>query len=541
MGSQKHQGRYQGQRPAWLLPSLLLLLLNGFLHGVVATAPGQSPGGLQSSHNEDSLTMASSHVAAPPSKAEANPVAESSAEDRAKPQQTVKRTAQQGTAVNPIILHLALQEGKESVSQPQAAATWAEPAGLQEERLQEEIGDGLYYRGLRALLGRQEKVPPAKQPQQQPCPSPDLPLGGDLLAQAAAMGHPDAQSTVALLHSEGLLTAASRRPMLLGERDEAAASAFHHFAMLGGSQASKVALAYAAFQGGSTMCDRGALLYAQAAQSAVASINDYHKHDGNRLVESVRLSAGPLGGARFYDVNPEALMGNGFGGEEDDTIQFTKLAAEQGHALSLRTMGNLHFWGARGVQRNAARALDYFRRAAAAGQASAHANIGEMYARGLGVPQDPEAALKHFKAAVDSGNTAALNGMGYIHSQNLSNKPRNLTAAALFFKRAAEHGQPDGLYNWGVMTMSGHGVKKDMTEARRVFALASRSGHVLATFNLGKLEMRGWGGEKDTCSAMAHFKAQGLPPFPPRSPTPCPAHLPQLLAQRFLCTVPSYQ
>jgi len=204
-------------------------------------------------------------------------------------------------------------------------------------------------------------------------------------------------------------------------------------------------------------------------------------------------------------------------------------------------MGNLHFWGARGVQRNAARALDYFRRAAAAGQASAHANIGEMYARGLGVPQDPEAALKHFKAAVDSGNTAALNGMGYIHSQNLSNKPRNLTAAALFFKRAAEHGQPDGLYNWGVMTMSGHGVKKDMTEARRVFALASRSGHVLATFNLGKLEMRGWGGEKDTCSAMAHFKAQGLPPFPPRSPTPCPAHLPQLLAQRFLCTVPSYQ
>jgi len=298
MGSQKHQGRYQGQRPAWLLPSLLLLLLNGFLHGVVATAPGQSPGGLQSSHNEDSLTMASSHVAAPPSKAEANPVAESSAEDRAKPQQTVKRTAQQGTAVNPIILHLALQEGKESVSQPQAAATWAEPAGLQEERLQEEIGDGLYYRGLRALLGRQEKVPPAKQPQQQPCPSPDLPLGGDLLAQAAAMGHPDAQSTVALLHSEGLLTAASRRPMLLGERDEAAASAFHHFAMLGGSQASKVALAYAAFQGGSTMCDRGALLYAQAAQSAVASINDYHKHDGNRLVESVRLSAGPLGYSR---------------------------------------------------------------------------------------------------------------------------------------------------------------------------------------------------------------------------------------------------
>lgn len=50
-------------------------------------------------------------------------------------------------------------------------------------------------------------------------------------------------------------------------------------------------------------------------------------------------------------------MGRGFAADGDDSVQFVKMLAELGHAGSLRTMGHLHFWGARGVQRDAGLAL----------------------------------------------------------------------------------------------------------------------------------------------------------------------------------------
>lgn len=62
-----------------------------------------------------------------------------------------------------------------------------------------------------------------------------------------------------------LVGASGLRRGALGERDEAAAASNHNSAMLSGSQLSRLALAYRAFQGGPEMCERAASLYTQVS------------------------------------------------------------------------------------------------------------------------------------------------------------------------------------------------------------------------------------------------------------------------------------
>jgi TPR repeat protein len=57
--------------------------------------------------------------------------------------------------------------------------------------------------------------------------------------------------------------------------------------------------------------------------------------------------------------NPEARVGHR--GEDDDVIQYVQYTAGLGNVASLRMMGQLHYYGARGLARDPLRAAQYFR------------------------------------------------------------------------------------------------------------------------------------------------------------------------------------
>ncbi len=65
------------------------------------------------------------------------------------------------------------------------------------------------------------------------------------------------------------------------------------------------------------------------------------------------------------------------------------------------TLGQLHFYGAKGVSRDEALAAQYFQKAAAQGDAGAMTNLGHMHLSGVGVEQNNETALTYFKQAAD--------------------------------------------------------------------------------------------------------------------------------------------
>ncbi len=65
------------------------------------------------------------------------------------------------------------------------------------------------------------------------------------------------------------------------------------------------------------------------------------------------------------------------------------------------TLGQLHFYGAKGVPRDEILAAQYFQKAAAQGDAGAMTNLGHMHLSGVGVAQNNETALMYFKQAAD--------------------------------------------------------------------------------------------------------------------------------------------
>jgi len=58
-----------------------------------------------------------------------------------------------------------------------------------------------------------------------------------------------------------------------------------------------------------------------------------------------------------------------------------------------------------------------FRPLAEQGIASAQFNLGMMYARGQGVPQDYLAALKSYRRAAEQGNASAQNNLGLMYER----------------------------------------------------------------------------------------------------------------------------
>jgi TPR repeat protein len=62
----------------------------------------------------------------------------------------------------------------------------------------------------------------------------------------------------------------------------------------------------------------------------------------------------------------------------------------------------------RGVMQDDAQAVDWFKRAAAQGHASAQFNLGLMYEQGRGVMQDFMRAYMWFSLAAAKGNSSAI-------------------------------------------------------------------------------------------------------------------------------------
>jgi TPR repeat protein len=61
----------------------------------------------------------------------------------------------------------------------------------------------------------------------------------------------------------------------------------------------------------------------------------------------------------------------------------------------------------RGVEKNEAAALEWFRKAAGLGHTEAMYNLGLMYAKGLGTPADIEEAARWFRQAAEKGHEGA--------------------------------------------------------------------------------------------------------------------------------------
>jgi len=159
---------------------------------------------------------------------------------------------------------------------------------------------------------------------------------------------------------------------------------------------------------------------------------------------------------------------------DQDMLQYWQHAADSGDQNAQLALGQLHYFGARGVQRDLQRAREYYQAAADAGVPAAMSNLGQMYAQGIGIDKNNETALKYYRLAAakvctlpcnvhcavliscvcgvvcTQGDPSAHNGLGFMY-MNGRGVTQDYKTALRHFKIAAEHGNADSMYNLGVL------------------------------------------------------------------------------------------
>jgi len=109
------------------------------------------------------------------------------------------------------------------------------------------------------------------------------------------------------------------------------------------------------------------------------------------------------------------------------------------------------------------------------GYAHAQHNLGYMYDKGEGVPQDYKTALKWYTLAAEQGHAKAQVNLGVMYYLG-KGVPQDYKTALKWYTLAAEQGYAHAQRNLGVMYRIGRGVPQDEKTAVKWLILAAEQG-----------------------------------------------------------------
>lgn len=122
----------------------------------------------------------------------------------------------------------------------------------------------------------------------------------------------------------------------------------------------------------------------------------------------------------------------------------------------------------------AAAAIKEIRPLAANGDANAQYEMGFMYDRGNGVPQDFKEAASWYSKAAEQGNASAQFYLGQMYDLG-KGVAQDYKEAAMWYRKAAEQGVTMAQINLGFLYDHGQGVPVDMVQAYKWYSLAAAS------------------------------------------------------------------
>ena len=335
--------------------------------------------------------------------------------------------------------------------------------------------------------------------------------------QAADAGNSTAQHYLAFLYSLRLA------PVPAGASATGLAVLYDYFAAVAGEVGAKMSMGYRHVHGyGVPKSCESAVQYYDAVARHVVNALSHSAHNHVMTIDRAHLSDEQ---ARMAHMEESA-----------EVLQYYQHSADGGNVDAQLTMGQLHYYGHRGLPQNPALAARYFRLAAAAGNTNAMASLGQMHLSGMmddlhqggaggsggggaggggggggglfggvgrrdgSVPYEHgdsnSSALNLFTRAAELGNPAAQTSLGLLHLQGTLG-PANYTLAASYFLTAAQQGHPEAQFQLGVMHLGGIAFTQDVLKAYMYFQAAASFGHVRGLFNVAQMDIAGLGVPRD--------------------------------------------
>ncbi|CAA6661823.1 unnamed protein product [Spirodela intermedia] len=286
---------------------------------------------------------------------------------------------------------------------------------------------------------------------------------------AATSGCPHAQSTLGFFYGAGIMRPHSRPKAFL----------YHQFAADGGNMQSKMVLAHTYLR--QEMYEKAVKLYEELAEAAVAG---FLISTTSPVLEPVRIHYGA-------EENKRGLRKSR--GEEDDDFHIIEFQAQKGSVLAMLRIGNLYYFGLRGVRRNNSNALYWFTRAAEKGEPESMELLGEIYARGAGwrkITQEQWNGLyvqpgwdifqhitakEYFQKASDNKVAGGHYNLGVLYLRGIGVE-RNVTLACQYLLLAANGGQPKALYQVAKMFQMDIGFKRNLIMATLIYKIVAEMG-----------------------------------------------------------------
>ncbi len=186
-----------------------------------------------------------------------------------------------------------------------------------------------------------------------------------------------------------------------------------------------------------------------------------------------------------------------------------KLREPMERAAGLGSQLAMLFLGDHLLATDPATAAGWYQKAADLGAPEAMFALGNLYFKGVGVPEEPERASQWFRLASDKGFVRAKIYLAECYEEGKGGVPRNFDRAFALLNEALvlEPNNAVAMEKLGVDYERGRGTSVDV---RKAFALTQRAAVELhdanALANLGVYYMNGSGGPKDPKKAAALFK-----------------------------------
>lgn len=175
-------------------------------------------------------------------------------------------------------------------------------------------------------------------------------------------------------------------------------------------------------------------------------------------------------------------------------FELIKNAADKGYPEALIEVGNAYLHGNEGVTQDLEKSVEYWEKAANAGDANAMYKMGWAYDMGSGVIKDYQKAMEWYKKAVDKGYYFPLNNMAVMY-ENGEGVEKDENKAFELYKEAAEKGNTMAMKNLSLFYQNGKAPNgKDMNKAIEWSTKSAEGGEIYGMTNLADIYYNGTGG-----------------------------------------------
>lgn len=250
------------------------------------------------------------------------------------------------------------------------------------------------------------------------------------------------------------------------------------------------------------------------SSDAKLSLADYFKGSDNEKAFNLYQESAATGNTEAMCKLGHAYqqgIENVISKDETKAVELYQLAIDNGSKTAYTLLGNCYRYGI-GVVQNDNKAIELYKKAVEPGQQGeidpwSEYVMGLRFLDGDGIEKDEAKALEWFyKAARDgNGETRAISRIGYFHLYGISVE-QNYEEAYKWLKVASNKGDAGACYYLGFMYLRGWYVEQNFSVAIDLFAKAADVGWKDAMYYLGLMYLNGDGTDKDEISAIKWFR-----------------------------------